>query len=152
MLRPIAACLHLLLSASLPVALLLGLAASPTHAQGVTVLDPDPEIEAVIASQLEAFRAEDVAGAWRFASPAIQGLFGSVENFARMVEQGYPMVWAPEDFAFVDLQQAGAMLVQRVMVIDEEGVAHYLGYAMIPTEDGWRINGVQVLPPPDIAA
>jgi hypothetical protein len=35
--------------------------------------------------------------------------------------------------------------VQRVEVIDQAGTAHYLGYQMIETENGWRINGVQIL-------
>lgn len=124
--------------------------ATPAHAQ--EVLAPNPEIEATIAGQFDAFRAEDVPGAWAYASPNIQGLFGTPENFARMVEQGYPMVWQPGEVEFIDLQSFGGLLVQRVQVIDGAGNAHYLGYQMIQTEGGWRINGVQVLRAPDVAA
>jgi hypothetical protein len=124
--------------------------AAPATAQ--EVLAPNPEIEATIAGQFDAFRAEDVPGAWAFASPTIQGLFGTPENFARMVEQGYPMVWAPGEVDFIDLQSFGGLLVQRVQVIDGAGNAHYLGYQMIQTEAGWRINGVQVLQAPDVSA
>ena len=134
---------------ALIVGLFLALAA-PAAAQ--EVLAPDPEIEATIAGQFDAFRAEDVEGAWSFASPNIQGIFGSVENFARMVEQGYPMVWAPGEVDFIDLQSFGGLLVQRVQVIDQAGNAHYLGYQMVRTEGGWRINGVQVLQAPDVSA
>lgn len=137
MLRVLAACLMLLFA---PLA----------HAQ--EVIAPNPEIEATIAGQFDAFRAEDAAAAWAYASPNIQGLFGSVENFARMVEQGYPMVWAPGEVDFIDLQSFGGLLVQRVQVIDRAGTAHYLGYQMVQTGDGWRINGVQLLPAPDVAA
>lgn len=124
--------------------------AGPAAAQEVVA--PNPDIEAAIAGQFDAFRAGAVDEAWRFASPNIQGLFGSPENFARMVEQGYPMVWQPGAVDFIDLQSFGGLLVQRVQVIDAEGRAHYLGYQMVETESGWRINGVQVLSAPDVAA
>jgi len=124
--------------------------AGPAAAQ--EVLSPNPEIEATISGQFDAFRAEDAAGAWEFASPNIQSLFGTPGNFARMVEEGYPMVWMPGEVEFVDLQSFGGVLVQRVQVIDPSGTAHYLGYQMIETDAGWRINGVQLLPPPGVAA
>ena len=116
------------------------------------VLAPNPEIEATIAGQFDAFLAEDVGAAWQFASPNIQCIFRDAQNFGRMVEQGYPMVWAPAQVDFIDLQSFGGILVQRVQVIDQAGNAHYLGYQMIQTEGGWKINGVQILPPPQVAA
>jgi len=115
-------------------------------------LDPNPDIEAVIGGQFDAFRADDVMEAWPFASPNIQGLFGSPERFGSMVQQGYPMVWNPGEVNFIDLQQFGGLVVQRVEVIDQNGTLHYLGYAMIETENGWRINGVQVLEAPTFGA
>ena len=132
------------------VALMLCLSAPMAGAQ--EVMAPSPDIEATITGQFDAFRAEDVAGAWAFASPTIQSLFGSPDRFARMVEQGYPMVWAPGQVDFIDLQSFGGILVQRVQVIDRAGRAHYLGYQMVETPEGWRINGVQLLPAPDVAA
>ena len=116
------------------------------------VLAPNPEIEATIAGQFDAFLAEDVGAAWQFASPNIQRIFRDAQNFGRMVEQGYPMVWAPAQVDFIDLQSFGGILVQRVQVIDQAGNAHYLCYQMIQTEGGWKINGVQILPPPQVAA
>ena len=116
------------------------------------VLAPNPEIEATIAGQFDAFLAEDVGAAWQFASPNIQRIFRDAQNFGRMVEQGYPMVWAPAQVDFIDLQSFGGILVQRVQVIDQAGNAHYLGYQMIQTEGGWKTNGVQILPPPQVAA
>jgi hypothetical protein len=120
------------------------------HAQ--EVLAPNPAIEATIAGQFDAFLAEDVATAWQFASPNIQRIFRDAQSFGRMVEQGYPMVWAPAEVAFIDLQSFGGIIVQRVQVIDQAGAVHYLGYQMIETADGWKINGVQLLPPPQVAA
>jgi hypothetical protein len=136
-----------MLPRTLIVGLFLALAA-PLSAQEVVA--PNPEIQSTIEGQFDAFRAGDVAEAWHYASPGIRRLFRSEENFARMVEQGYPMVWNPGEVAFIDLQRLGGALVQRVQVIDGQGNAHYLGYAMVETEAGWRINGVQVLRAPDL--
>lgn len=116
------------------------------------VLSPNPAIETVIGSQFEAFRAEDVTDAWQFASPNIQGLFGDPQNFGRMVEQAFPMVWNPSSVDFIDLQAFGGIIVQRVEVVDQAGTLHYLGYAMVETQDGWRINGVQILRAPALGA
>ena len=69
-----------------------------------------------------------------------------------MVENGYPMVWTPRDVNFIDLQTLGGLIVQRVEVVDGAGQVHWLGYAMIETENGWRINGVQILQVPGVGA
>lgn len=124
----------------------------PRPAAAQELLAPNPEIEAVIGGQLEAFRAQDLPRAWGYASPSIQNLFGDIERFGQMVEQGYPMVWTPGTVAFIDLQTLGGVTVQRVEIVDRAGVAHILGYAMTETSDGWRISGVQILPAPDVAA
>jgi hypothetical protein len=141
------------LSVFLAVSLAVIAVLAPTSpAQAQEALPANPEIEAVIGGQFDAFRAEDVLEAWQFASPNIQGLFGSPERFGTMVQQGYPMVWNPGEVNFIDLQQFGGLVVQRVEVIDQNGTLHYLGYAMIETENGWRINGVQLLEAPTLGA
>ena len=133
------------------VALTLALVfAGFSSAAAQEVLAPNPAIEETIQNQFEAFVARDVAGAFQYASPNIQGMFQTPENFSRMVEQGYPMVWDPGEVEFIDLQTLGGLVVQRVQVIDQAGQAHYLGYAMIETDAGWVINGVQFLRAPDL--
>lgn len=131
-------------------AIVFALAALPASAQ--VVLEPDPGIEATIRSQFDAFAARDVEGAWQFASPNIQRIFRTPENFGRMVQQGYPMVWDPSDVRFLDLQAFAGLIVQRVEVTDRSGRIHVLGYAMVRTGEGWQINGVQILPAPDVGA
>jgi len=110
------------------------------------------DIEGVIGDQLEAFNDRDVEGAWQFASPMIQGLFQNSRNFGAMVENGYPMVWTNKDVEFLDLREENGQQVQRVLVRDASGAAFLLDYAMIETPDGWRINGVQLIPAPDVSA
>lgn len=101
------------------------------------------EIEGVITRQLDAFRADDFATAFTFASPSIRGMFGTAENFGRMVTQGYPMVWRPADVEYLGLREERGTLAQRVQIVDAEGRLHLLDYFMIETVDGWKINGVQ---------
>lgn len=112
----------------------------------------DTGIEQTITAQLQAFTARDVAQAFTFASPMIQGMFGTSDTFGTMVERGYPMVWNNADVQFGDTQQVGDMVLQRVYIRDTTGTLHALEYAMINGPDGWRINGVQLLPSPEVGA
>lgn len=107
-------------------------------------------IEDVIANQLSAFNDRDVQTAWSFASPMIQGLFGSPENFGTMVEQGYPMVWTNTDVQFLELREISGVFYQKVMMRDPGGQRHVMEYAMVETPAGWLINGVSELPLPDV--
>jgi hypothetical protein len=72
-------------------------------------------------------------------------MFGTAENFGRMVTQGYPMVHRPESVTMLELREVAGALWQRVMITDAAGVTHTLDYQMVETADGWQINGVQVL-------
>ncbi len=110
------------------------------------------EIEDVIGSQLEAFNARDVEAAWQYASPMIKGMFGEPGNFGMMVQQGYPMVWDNRDVRFLELREIAGVLYQKVMLRDASGGLHILDYAMIETPQGWQIDGVQILPAPDVGA
>jgi len=113
---------------------------------------PDPAIEAVIQSQIDAFRADDFAKAFTFASPTIQGIFGSVDRFAAMVRQGFPMVQNPDEVRFLELRSIRGEVWQKVLVRDASGAYHALDYQMIPSGDGWQIDGVQLLRAPQVGA
>ena len=109
-------------------------------------------IEAVISDQLADFNARDVPGAWEHASPMIREMFGNPDRFGTMVENGYPMVWDNSEVRFFDLREEAGALRQKVMVEDAQGRGWMLDYEMIELPEGWKINGVQVLPAPDLAA
>ncbi|MDU8909947.1 DUF4864 domain-containing protein [Aestuariicoccus sp. MJ-SS9] len=113
---------------------------------------PDPRIEATIQSQIDAFLQDDLARAFTFASPMIQSLFGTPENFGLMVRRGYPMVWRPEDVRFGALREVDGALWQTVILRDAGGATHVLGYEMVLQDGEWRIAGVRILPQPDVAA
>lgn len=110
------------------------------------------EIAATIDAQMQAFIARDADKAFSYASPMIQGMFGTPDNFAAMVQQGYPMVWTPESTKMLELRTIAGALWQRVYVTDAQGKGWFLDYQMIETPDGWKINGVQVLPGTDVGA
>ncbi|MFT6451920.1 MAG: hypothetical protein ACJA06_001407 [Halocynthiibacter sp.] len=126
------------------LALCLGLmAAQPANADAITD---------VISEQLDAFRAGDTARAFSYASPMIQGIFGEPDQFGAMVREGYPAIWAPSPPRFTAREESGAATLQRVLILDKEGVAHIMEYEMIEQAEGWKINGVREVPAPDISA
>ena len=107
-----------------------------------TLAAQSQDIQNVIESQIEAFKADDFTQAFTYASPSIQGVFGDAENFGRMVRAGYPMVWRPAEFRFLELHETSGQLFQRIMITDMTGQVHILDYQMIEDEGRWKINGV----------
>ncbi|WP_390911206.1 DUF4864 domain-containing protein [Pseudosulfitobacter sp. SM2401] len=122
-----------------------GMVALDARAQGA-------DIQTTISRQIEALQMDDFAGAFEFASPNIQRIFGSSDNFGQMVTRGYPMVWRPADVTYLDLAEIDGDLWQKVLIKDQQDRLHVLGYRMLETDTGWKINGVQLLPQPDVAA
>jgi hypothetical protein len=102
-------------------------------------------IQGVISSQFDAFLAEDVETAFSFASPMIQGMFRTPSNFGMMVENGYPMVWAPASTEFLELDERNGALWQKVLVQDTGGTFHVLEYKMVQRDGDWLIDGVQLI-------
>ena len=110
------------------------------------------EIEGTISSQLEAFKVDDFDRAFTFATPSLQDLFQNPQNFERMVTGGYPMVWRPGEVRFLELEEVGDAMFQKVQITDAKGMMHLLLYRMEETADGWRIGGVQILKMPGATA
>ncbi len=130
--------------------LLLALSLSAGLASGAFA--QSDEIEANISAQIQAFKADDFATAFTFASPNIQRMFGDPDNFGVMVRRGYPMVWRPAEVRFLELREVAGNLWQKVMITDGDGRVHLLDYQMIQQEGLWKINGVQLLGNSDPAA
>ncbi len=125
---------------AIALALWFGLAVAP--------LAQDRDIESTISAQISAFLADDLSAAFDHASPSIQTLFQTPENFGVMVRRGYPMVWRPDDVRFLELREIAGNLWQKVMIRDGAGQIHLLDYQMIRSEGAWKINGVQILRAP----
>ena len=103
------------------------------------------DVRDTINKQLEAFKKDDFADAFVYASPAIRSIFKTPENFAQMVKRGYPMVWRPKKFIFLEQKSFPEGITQDMKIYDETNTAHFLRYFMSLTEKGWKISGVYVL-------
>lgn len=104
----------------------------------------DDAARQVISDQLDAFQQDDFDTAFTYASPMIQGIFGSSERFGQMVRNGYPMVWRPAEVEFLGERAEGDALMQDVLIQGADGVYYELEYEMIQGPGGWKINGVRV--------
>ena len=112
----------------------------------------DAAVQGVISAQIEAFKADDFARAFTFASPTIQDVFRTPENFGAMVKNGYPMVWRPVELRYLEARVIAGQLWQKVLVKDAAGDRFLLDYRMINTAEGWRIDAVQLLELPEVSA
>jgi len=124
------------LFAAIMMAVLLGLGA-PVKAQQTA-------FESIISRQIEAFRAGDGATAFSFASPSLQRLFQTPDNFIAMVKRGYMAVYAPRRFNFPGTEtDPQGRPVQLVEVVDADGRLWTARYTFEQQPDGsWRIAAV----------
>ena len=107
-------------------------------------------IRDVIEGQVEAFRRDDGAAAFGYASPSIQGMFGTAETFMDMVRQGYRPVYRPQVFEFREIVTLQGMVTQKVHVIGPDGQPVTAFYPMTQQPDGsWRIEGCYLQAPED---
>lgn len=113
-----------------------------------------PAIEQTIKSQLEAFRADDGATAYGFASPMIKRIFPTVETFMAMVKRGYPQVYRPQQYKFGEIKQGPAGFPeQHVMIVGPDGKTYEAIYTMQRQPDGsWKINGCSIVELPGLEA
>jgi len=99
-------------------------------------------IQSVIEAQLAAFRADDGATAFGFASPAIQQQFGTPDNFMTMVRTAYAPVYRPREVQFRGLVEYQGEPVQQVLLVGPDLAVVTAYYVMQRQADGtWRING-----------
>ena len=131
------------ITAALCLALLPTLAAAQTSSAQTP--SDRAAIRNVIAAQLDAFRHDDGAAAYRYASPHIRALFGDPATFLDMVRQGYPPVYRSRSASFGALDTEDGHLVQHVDLDGPDGDATAL-YTVEHEADGtWRIDGCQLV-------
>jgi hypothetical protein len=103
-------------------------------------------IRAVILAQMEAFKRDDAARAFSFASPGIRQAFQTPARFLEMVRSSYAQIYRPLKVTFGSAQRSVGALMQVQQVVNlvgldgQKAVAYYL---MERLEDGsWVIAGV----------
>lgn len=103
-------------------------------------------ITGVIAAQIDAFRRDDGAEAFSYASPGIRAQFQTPEMFMTMVRAGYPAVYRPQAFEFLEPVVRAGEIAQPVSVIGPDGEGQIALYRMERQPDGsWKIKGVVML-------
>lgn len=110
-------------------------------------------IRTVIDSQIAAFRRDDGAAAFAHAAPAIQQMFGTVDQFMAMVRGGYQPVYRPQAYRFGEISLIGDLIVQKVHIVGPDGRAVTAFYTMEKQPDGtWRIAGCALGAPEEQSA
>src|SRR2546422_10585958 len=102
-------------------ALLLASAPHLAPAQDAVPPGDARPVRPVVEAQLDAFRRDDAARAFSYATPGIRELFGSPETFMEMVKSSYPVVYRPRNVVFEEPTMAGSDLVQPVRMTDADG-------------------------------
>jgi hypothetical protein len=133
------------------VFLLLGTIAA--QAQDATA--PNAVIEpwqSVITSQIEAFRAKDAPGAFQYAGAGFQVAFPTAEAFfSAIVGAGYAPIMESRSHSFGKFQKMGdKVVVQEVKLVGNDLSLYEAFYQLAEEENGWRVQGVQLLKQPGI--
>lgn len=102
------------------------------------------DIQSVIKGQLSAFQTDDMEKAFSFASNNVRSVFRTPDYFGQMVRQGYPMVHRPKSFEFQKLHEIEGSFFQQVQIEGFDGVFYVIQYAMVETDQGWKIDGVEL--------
>ena len=118
----------------------------------ILAADEQTDIQNTISNQLEAFASDDFTEAFTHASPGIKDIFGSVDNFSRMVKKGYPMVWRYNNFQFLKLEETPQGYSQIVRITDKKDELFLLKYFMKNISGIWKISGVTIIKASDFSA
>ncbi|MGE4253102.1 MAG: DUF4864 domain-containing protein, partial [Parvibaculaceae bacterium] len=112
------------------------------------------EFQRIITGQLDAFNADDGAGAYEFAAPSIRRMFPTPEIFLSMVKKGYPPIYRRQSYSFGRIgNEFGGAPTQHVTIIDANGKAWTALYAMERQPDGsWKIVGCRLVEAPGVSA
>jgi hypothetical protein len=110
--------------------------------------DAAAAVRAVIERQLDAFRRDDAAEAFSYATPGIRDMFGSPDNFLLMVRAQYQAVYRPRSVEFRDFYVMHGEARQVVALVGPDGQPVHAVYHVQRQPDGaWRINGCVLVEP-----
>ncbi len=111
------------------------------------------EVQTIITGQIEAFRHDDGAKAYSFASRDIQMMFPNPDMFMNMVRSGYAAVYHPQQFQFGPFSTNGDRLQQIVEITAADGTAWTAEYSLSRAPDGTlKITGCRLSKRPGVGA
>lgn len=99
-------------------------------------------VQNTISLQIGAFKKNDIEDAYTFAAPNIQAQFPNPETFGLMVRKGYPIIWKPKSFKFVNFKDLGDKCIQRVLFQSYNGSLETYDYILEKDNNLWKIAGV----------
>ncbi|USG61843.1 DUF4864 domain-containing protein [Sneathiella marina] len=106
----------------------------------------------IITSQIKAFQVDNADAAFAFATPKLQEIFRSPENFISMVKQGYAPVYRPKSFEFGPAELKNGQPTQIVTIVGPKGTLWAALYTFEQQSNGnWRISGVYLVKRPGAA-
>jgi hypothetical protein len=124
------------------IILALAFLAFAPMARAETSAADQAQFQEIISRQISAFKADDGAAAFGFASPDLQAKFGSATVFMEMVRSGYAPVYRPRSVQFRDVVEHDVGPEQQVFVVGPDGRGYIAHYMMERQPDGsWRISG-----------
>lgn len=126
------------------VALATALPQTSARAEGKGPADAQA-IRKVIQTQLNAFRRDDAASAFRMAAPSIQRRYRTPKFFLSIVRRHYAPVYRARVATFGRLAMWRGSLTQEVSILAADGRRYTALYPMQKQPDGsWRIAGCAI--------
>jgi hypothetical protein len=124
--------------------LALALTLAPLAAKALSDADR-ADSRGVIERQIDAFRRDDGAAAFAFASPELQTLFQDADRFMNMVRNGYQPVYLPKAYSFTGVAETESGLTETLSIEDADGQGWTAIYTLAKQPDGsWKITGCRL--------
>jgi ketosteroid isomerase-like protein len=115
---------------------------------------PAVVLQNIIEEQLQAFAADDAAGAYGYAAPLIQRYFPTTDDFMAMVKKGYQPVYRNTAHRYGDaFVTSSGQPAQKVFITGADGKIYEATYSFEQQPDGsWKISGCFLAEVPGVNA
>lgn len=135
------------LRAALAVLLMVGVV------QAQEAAAPEQAWQGVITGQIEAFRANDAAGAFQFAAAPFQTAFPNAEAFlATIIGSGYGPIADSTSHTFGSFTKLDERSVAQEVMLTGKDLSRFEAiYVLTEEEIGWRVSGVQLAKTPGLS-
>ncbi len=90
----------------------------------------------IIRAQEQAIARDDASGAYSYASPVLQTIFGEPDIFLQMVRRNYAPVYRHRSFEFGEGRASDGNIAQIVFITDADGAEWEALYTLERDKDG----------------
>jgi hypothetical protein len=111
--------------------------------------DDGAAFQRIISDQIAAFNSDNGTKAFSFATPELQRMFMTPDNFMSMVKKGYQPVYRQKSFRFAEtFTDPAGRPAQKVVIVDQAGKVWTAIYTFEKQLDGtWRISSCALVEP-----